>query len=148
VVGCGHTGTTIMLRLIGNIRGIYYTPDETCALCAVGLGIRPDEDQFNETHRSMQRLSRIDAAAAAEGKLQWVEKTPIHVRYLHKLFHLRPRARVVLMVRDGRDVASSFKGRRRPENALAALKSGAQRWVDDTRKGLEFASHPQVHVVR
>jgi hypothetical protein len=40
-----------------------------------------------------------------------VEKTPIHVRYLEKLFLLRPKAQVVLVVRDGRDVIASLKAR-------------------------------------
>lgn len=133
-----------MLRLIGNHRGIHYTPDETCALCRVGRGIAPDEDETNEWKRSAQRLAKIDDMAVAAGTRRWVEKTPIHVRYLDKLFLLRPRAHVVMMVRDGRDVAASFKGRAKPERALEMVTHGAKRWVDDTEAGLLYASHKQV----
>jgi hypothetical protein len=69
-----------MLRLIGNQPGIHYTPNETCALCRVGLAILEDEDQESEWRRSAQRLAKIDAAARATGSRRWVEKTPIHVR--------------------------------------------------------------------
>lgn len=80
VVGCGHSGTTIMLRLIGNHPDIHYTPQETCALCRIGAGITEGEDKENEWKRSTQRLAKIDAAAAEAGSRRWVEKTPIHVR--------------------------------------------------------------------
>jgi len=46
---------------------------------------------------------------------RWVEKTPLHIRYMDKLFTLRPKATAVLMIRDGRDVVASFKGRAKPE---------------------------------
>lgn len=52
------------------------------------------------------------------------------------------------MIRDGRDVVSSFKGRVRPENAAAGVRNGAMRWVQDTSAGLKFKNHPQVHTVR
>lgn len=39
--------------------------------------------------RSARRLAELDAAAAGAGARRWVEKTPIHVRYLEKLFLLR-----------------------------------------------------------
>ena len=37
-----------------------------------------------------------------------VEKTPLHVRSIAEIFALRPNARVVLLSRNGLDVASSF----------------------------------------
>ena len=52
------------------------------------------------------------------------------------------------MVRDGRDVAASFKGRHRPEKAKAAVAYGAARWVNDTGIAHAWSSHPQVLVVR
>lgn len=43
-----------------------------------------------------------------------VEKTPRHINYLDLIFRLDPAARVVLVVRDGRDVAASLKDRGSP----------------------------------
>eukprot|EP00038_Savillea_parva_P030409 m.77619 g.77619 ORF g.77619 m.77619 type:complete len:336 (-) comp9153_c0_seq2:116-1123(-) len=146
VVGCGNSGTTIMLRLIGNHPNIYCTPYETCALCR--HAVWDEEKGVEEWKRSAMRLARIDAAALEAGYTRWVEKTPIHVRYLDKLFLLRPRAKVIFMIRDGRDVVSSFKGRRRPDNAAAAVRDGAERWVNDTRAGLRYAAHPHVLTMR
>lgn len=72
-----------------------------------------------------------------------MEKTPRHVYYLEKLFLLRPRARVVLSLRDGRDVANSFKRRYRHNFAF-----GVMRWVNETKATLAWRSHPQVLLVR
>jgi hypothetical protein len=52
------------------------------------------------------------------------------------------------MIRDGRDVAASFKGRVRAENAAFAIRKGSQRWVEDTTAGLVYAEHPQLLTVR
>lgn len=51
-------------------------------------------------------------------------------------------------MRDGRDVAASFKGRYRPENAKKAVAYGASRWANDTSITMEWSNHPQVFVVR
>lgn len=48
------------------------------------------------------------AYAAAQGKAQWGDKTPLYMQYLPVLERLWPRARFVHLVRDGRDAALSF----------------------------------------
>ena len=48
------------------------------------------------------------ARAAQEGKPRWAEKTPNHLLYLHDIRRYYPRAPVVRIVRDPRDVALSL----------------------------------------
>src|SRR5690606_14044733 len=45
------------------------------------------------------------------GKSRWVEKTGSNGYYLHRILKLYPRARIVHMVRDGRDAVCSLLGR-------------------------------------
>lgn len=55
--------------------------------------------------------------------LRRVEKTPRHVNHLKEIFRLDPTAKVVFIVRDGRDVAASLQKRGFP------WKDCTGRWV-------------------
>ena len=48
-------------------------------------------------------------AAHAAGKARWVEKSPIHLLYLREVRRAFPRAPIVRIVRDPRDVALSLE---------------------------------------
>jgi len=49
-----------------------------------------------------------EAYAALHGKPRWGDKTPMYMQYLGLLRRLFPTARFVHLIRDGRDVATSF----------------------------------------
>jgi hypothetical protein len=72
------------------------------------------------------------AYASKHGKPRWGDKTPHYVHHVDRLLALWPDARVVVLVRDGRDVALSLRrlpfG---PNNAWAA----AQWWARGIRAG-------------
>lgn len=87
------------------------------------------------------------AYAAAHGKPRWGDKTPHYVHHVDRLATLWPRARFVVLVRDGRDVALSLKRMPfGPNNAWAA----AQWWARGIRAGERAAAHhpERVLVVR
>ena len=89
----------------------------------------------------------FSAYAAKLGKPGWADKTPHYVHHVDYLLSIWPEARVVVLVRDGRDVALSLKrlpfG---PNNAWAA----AQWWARGVRAGRRAAGrHPdRVTLVR
>lgn len=81
------------------------------------------------------------AYARKTGKAWWGDKTPHYLHHIDELLELWPEARVVVMVRDGRDVALSVRrlpfG---PNNAWAA----AQWWARGIRVGQRAqAAHPE-----
>ncbi len=59
---------------------------------------------FADTIRELYSL-----AAAQRGKPRYADKTPMHVLHLRRLGRLFPEARFVHVVRDGRDVALSYR---------------------------------------
>jgi hypothetical protein len=74
----------------------------------------------------------FEAYARKHGKLRWGDKTPHYVHHVDHLMRLWPEARVVVLVRDGRDVALSLKRMPfGPNNAWAA----AQWWARGIRAG-------------
>jgi Sulfotransferase family len=72
------------------------------------------------------------AYAARHGKARWGDKTPHYVHHVDHLLRVWPRARFVVLVRDGRDVALSLRRMPfGPNNAWAA----AQWWARGIRAG-------------
>lgn len=129
IVGCGHSGTSILLRLLGAHSRLYAVPGES------ELFLGPDD-------AVAARAAAWDDACRAAGRARWVEKTPRHIHHLERLFRHFPDARVLLLLRDGRDVACSVRAR------LGSLLPGIDRWRRDNAAGRPFWTHPGVHVVR
>ncbi|KAL4435925.1 hypothetical protein ABPG77_000687 [Micractinium sp. CCAP 211/92] len=132
VVGCGHSGTSLLKRTIGNLPGLDCRPKETWLY--EHLGGKPDTLK--------QRLLLWDKQAAERNFTGWVEKTPRHINYLDRIFRLDTKARVVLVVRDGRDVAASLKQRGSPWADCMG------RWVKDNSAALPFLDHPRLLTVK
>ena len=87
------------------------------------------------------------AYAAKHGKPRWADKTPHYVHHVDHLLAIWPRARFVVLVRDGRDVTLSLRKMPfGPNNAWAA----APWWARGIRAGEQAQSaHPdQVLTVR
>lgn len=131
IVGCGHSGTSLMLAILGNHPRINPIPKESA------LFLRTDAD--------IQKQMRIwDAECKVQGKARWAEKTPPHIFQIERLLALRPRARIIIMLRDGRDVVCSLK----PRIGYAAFEDRLERWIYDNMAGLPYWTHPQVTVVK
>jgi sulfotransferase family protein len=89
----------------------------------------------------------FEAYARKHGKPRWGDKTPHYVHHVERLLGIWPDARVVVLVRDGRDVALSLRRMPfGPNNAWAA----AQWWARGIRAGRAAAArHPgQVRTFR
>jgi hypothetical protein len=92
IVGCGHSGTSLLLAVLGAHSRLYAVPFESY------LAFKTVEEQ----KKLFQKFERETLAA---GKRRWVEKTPKHIRRIDDLFDFTPEARILVMLRDGRDVA-------------------------------------------
>ena len=121
--GCARSGTTLLLELLAQIEGIYAFDNETHLLAA-------DEPE-------------VDALVAQvpTGAKRWVEKTPRNVLYIEEILAAIPDARIVIVVRDGRDVCTSLR-------VPGWYWVTPRRWVRDVKAGLEWEHHPQVLTVR
>ncbi|WP_370184307.1 sulfotransferase [Alloalcanivorax sp.] len=128
VVGCGHSGTTLMASLLGAHPNIYCIPRETY--------------WFLNNPKLDQEYPQARRDAADEGKTLVCERTPKHVYRIDEIKRRFPNARVVAMVRDGRDVACSIKKR------TGSLDGGIQRWRQDNTELLKHENDDHVHRVR
>jgi hypothetical protein len=125
IVGCGHSGTSVLLNILDMHPHIHAVPFESRAFLKSRWKIR---------------LAKFfwDKNTIAVGKRRWAEKTPAHVHAIGRILALYPDARILLIIRDGRDVAVSLRKR------TGDFAAGVARWVEDNRAGEAFWNHPQV----
>jgi hypothetical protein len=135
IVGCGHSGTSILLAILGSHSKIYAVPQET--YLAYSLETRSAALKEN----ARRKIRGFDRSAIAEKKMRWAEKTPSHIYSIKELFELCPGCKIILIIRDGRDVACSIQDR------TSSLEEGINRWVKDNRAGQAFWNHPQVYTL-
>lgn len=113
ICGCGHSGTTIVANILASHPDVYVPLKETGVFMRNSVSARI-------------KLAILRLTQRALNKRLLVEKTPKHIRHLDLLFKLSPRARLIVPVRDGRDVAASIS--KRPGESL---DRGIDRWIED-----------------
>lgn len=125
IVGCGHSGTTMLRHVLGMHPRLYAVPYESRIFFHSGFKIRLAEWAWS-------------MAAVANGKTRWVEKTPAHIHCLKRMLDDYPDAKILLLIRDGRNVAVSLKKR------WGDFERSVERWVEDNRAGEPYWNHPRV----
>lgn len=128
IVGCPHSGTTLLLRIFATHKDVYAVNYESHAFGKGRKGLNLMRSWLEE--RKKRRKSKI------------LEKTPRHLNYVHKIFALFPKARIIVMLRDGRDVTVSLRKR------FGDSTEGLERWVNDNQKVLEFKNSTKIKYLK
>jgi hypothetical protein len=129
IIGCGHSGTSLFRKIIGNHKDIYCIPNETSL--------------FKKTPNEIKReLDKYDRYRKNENKRYICEKTPKHVEEIDKIYKFIKNPKIIVVIRDGRDVFSSLNKRNSNtgENLL--------RWINDNNSWLNHPKKDEFHVVR
>jgi len=140
VVGSGHSGTTLMRVLIGELPNVHGIEVES------GLFRSPPGDTRTRAKSALQRrpyrqATLWDKEAKNNHSKRWCEKTPWHVLRIDMALRLFPRAKVIIMVRDGRDVVNSMMKRGR------ALDESCDLWRRAIDAGRPYHHNERCHVV-
>jgi hypothetical protein len=105
VVGAPRSGTTFMGNSLGRLRGFVDLGEVGPLKVAIDeLVALPDDEAARRLGRIMERVRRLGLAR----RLRAVEQTPETSFVLGAVLHAYPQAKVVHMVRDGRDVVCSL----------------------------------------
>jgi hypothetical protein len=100
-------------------------------------------EEYVERLRAIPELNPSDAARAffrlyaqKAGKPRWGDKTPGYITRMRRISRMLPESRFIHVIRDGRDVALSWKRRlaRRGIEELAPIEWLAERWRRQIRK--------------
>lgn len=142
IVGCGRSGTTLLLSILSAHPDILAIPFETNAFClrrkeGSFLGIIP-LFHIKRIYRYLIKKSNLKSYN------RWCEKTPKNVRHIRDiLFYFRKYVRIIHIIRDGRDVVTSLHPLN-PTDYWVSIK----RWKEDTVAGLKYRDHPQVFTIK
>ncbi len=145
VTGCPRSGTTFVAGALGSQPGFVDLGEVHPLKAALpSLSGLPATDAAPQLRRILDRVRRLGLA----GQLRGVEQTPETAFVLPALLAAYPEARIVHVVRDGRDVACSLlergwlsAGREGADDAGLAYGSQARFWVEpERRSGFEQLS--------
>lgn len=128
VVGCGHSGTTLMASILGAHPEVYSIARETYWFLN---NPKVDPEYVEEKKLCLN-----------EGKRIVCEKTPRHIYRITEIQNKFPNAKFVAMLRDSRDVVGSLK------NRSGLLDESIKRWLTDNTALLKHADNPRVHWIK
>jgi hypothetical protein len=133
IMGCGHSGTTLLKKIVNNHKNVYGINHETGFFAQHKLGDK-DEDVINN-------LKNIDKRTDFNKK--WMcEKTPSHVYGINKIFKLIENPKIIVIIRDGRDVTASLNKR------YNDFDKSFNRWIDDNTEWLNNQHKDSFHTLR
>lgn len=127
ICGCGHSGTTLLATMFAAHPQCYVPLKETRVF-------------FRRRARIRLMLMRIQTLL--KGKSVLVEKTPRHIEVLDRVRKVAPETKMMLMVRDGRDVSASLFKR------FANEEDSVGRWITANEVVRAAESDPNVAIIR
>jgi hypothetical protein len=119
--GCGRSGTTLLLSILGAHPHIHAIHEEMFAF-------------FPRPFRLLPLLRHLHGLDSAAGWQRWCEKTPKNVRAFGEILAaFEGQVRLIHIVRDGRDVVTSHH-----PNSPQRYYVPPERWVADVEAGLAY----------
>jgi len=166
VGGAARSGTTLLRTVLGRHPCIISGPEATVFLRRITaprhLGPRLGLDPAHVERWQFQSRSQVEfierfhhAMVRNPHRLVWVEKTPANVFRFGFVRRAFPEARLVHIVRDGRDVVCSLRHqpwakirRAIPRDSAEAARLCATMWAASVRAGLRHRGDPRYHELR
>ena len=131
VVGCGHSGTTLLAAKLGSSPECLLINRETGVfLPAKGL------------HCSREIIREWIYITRFLEKRCLIEKTPKHVHFVHRIMRVFPNSRILAVVRNPLDTCASLHKR------FGDLDFAIDRWLIDNKPVCRFQTKPYVLTVK
>lgn len=130
VVGCGHSGTTVMANRLFQHESVLPISRETNIF-----------HPLRAARSVVEVCSEWSFVAEALGKTALVEKTPKHIHSIDRILKVFPGAKIIYMVRSPSDCVSSMMRR------FGSLDFCINRYKIDNDAGLYWVDHSSLKIV-
>lgn len=138
IVGCGRSGTSLLLSILSAHPSIYAIARETDAFTnwiRENGNLKPARlDRFYR-HLLFKHIGK--------GKKRWCEKRPMNIHYISELIEYFPGVKIVHIVRDPRAVTTSYHPTKPNQYWILA-----ERYIEDLSAIIPFLDHPQIYTIR
>lgn len=135
--GCGRSGTTILLAILSSHPNIFAIPKDTYVFTYYSkYKILLPFDVKRIYHYLLSY--KIPSSCS-----RWCEKTNKNIRHFDTILnYYKKNARLINLVRDGRDVILSIAP------GSPKFWVSPKRWINDVKAGLKYENHSQVLTIR
>jgi len=130
IVGCGHSGTSILNKILSNHKNIYGLNYET------NIFLKYDRLEI------LLQFQKLNLERISANKKWLCEKTPNHVYHIDKIFDCVESPKVIVITRDGRDVVSSLNKR------YSDFQKSVNRWIDDNNEWYNHKYKKFFHILK
>lgn len=138
IVACPRSGTTLLLSILSAHPNIFSIKRQTYAFDKWSQEQNPVPLRLDRLYRELL-FRKIKTTAD-----RWLEKTPKHLENIDKIMRFIPEAKIIHLIRDGRDVVTS----RHPHHTPDEYWVSTNRWVDYIETGLKMEKYPNVMSVK
>lgn len=132
ISGCGHTGTTLLSRMLGTHSRVYNPPYETNIFLAYNVL------EWN----TLLKSQFSDANLAKKDCRILLEKTPRHIWHIDYVSRVIPEAKFILMTRKCHDVVASLYER------TGDIHGAITRYKDDSLLTVRQLDNPSALLIR
>lgn len=135
IIGCGHSGTTILRKMIGSHSQIYDIGYETDLL------LKPI-DSMEKLHKVVRKVEELNKSTVLHKKKRWIEKTPRHVHQIDIIKRFFPESKIIILTRNPISCIKSLHHR------YKNLKESVTRYINDNMAWLHSNHKSSFHIVK
>jgi len=131
VIGCGHSGTTLVNARIGQHSSVYAIGRES-TIFAQPSSLRCSKAIYNEWIYNALSLKKSIV----------MEKTPKHIHSIQRIKKILPNAKFIIVIRNPLDNCASLYKR------FGDLKFAVERWLIDNKEIPKYANDLSVKIIK
>lgn len=140
---CPRSGTTLLLSILDAHPHIHGIQNQTYAFTQ-WINRTTNGNSAYQPGRLDRLYREFLFRKIGEKATRYCEKTPKNVQYFREILqYFGERAKIIHMIRDGRDVVTSKHPKHTPNEYWVSV----QRWIRDVQSGLEFSQYPNVYTI-
>ena len=135
IIGCGHSGTTILRKMIGSHSKVYDIGYET------DMFLKPI-DTIEKLHTVARRVEELNKNTLMYKKRRWIEKTPRHVHHIDTIKKFFPESKIIVLTRH------PISGIKSLHHRYKNLKKSVVRYIEDNMTWQTSKYRNTFHVIK
>ena len=135
IIGCGHSGTTILRKMVGSHSKVYDVGYET------DLFLKPI-DSIERLHTVTRCVEDLNKNTVMYKKRRWIEKTPRHVHHIDTIKKFFPESKIIVLTRN------PISGIKSLNHRYKNLRQSITRYITDNMMWLKSKHNDTFHVIK